>query len=191
MPPGYPIASLNDSTYDGAHERRRVSHTHTRHSSTLPALCDWQLSRPLGGCFGGWVSWRTAWSAWTTFCWRVSTTCGRATTTWGGGTTRWALRDTWRWSLSSTGRGTSPPWRFKLLLTLPHYSSSEDIYKPVWNHTNLFYSCYHGVFHFRHSFFNQQTPEYVQKKMFYSVCSEWHHWLSCVYCCTVLFFTKK
>lgn len=25
MPPGYPIASLNDSTYDGAHERRRVA----------------------------------------------------------------------------------------------------------------------------------------------------------------------
>uniref|UniRef100_A0A667X8E8 receptor protein-tyrosine kinase n=1 Tax=Myripristis murdjan TaxID=586833 RepID=A0A667X8E8_9TELE len=25
MPPGYPIASLNDSTYDGAHERRRLS----------------------------------------------------------------------------------------------------------------------------------------------------------------------
>uniref|UniRef100_A0A3B5AWG6 Discoidin domain-containing receptor 2 n=1 Tax=Stegastes partitus TaxID=144197 RepID=A0A3B5AWG6_9TELE len=24
MPPGYPIASLNDSTYDGAHERRRL-----------------------------------------------------------------------------------------------------------------------------------------------------------------------
>lgn len=25
MPPGYPIASLNDSTYDGVHERRRVA----------------------------------------------------------------------------------------------------------------------------------------------------------------------
>uniref|UniRef100_A0A8C7C157 receptor protein-tyrosine kinase n=1 Tax=Oncorhynchus kisutch TaxID=8019 RepID=A0A8C7C157_ONCKI len=25
MPPGYPIASLNDSTYDGAHERRKLS----------------------------------------------------------------------------------------------------------------------------------------------------------------------
>lgn len=27
MPPGYPIACLNDSTYDGAHERRRVKRT--------------------------------------------------------------------------------------------------------------------------------------------------------------------
>uniref|UniRef100_A0A3Q3XAQ6 receptor protein-tyrosine kinase n=1 Tax=Mola mola TaxID=94237 RepID=A0A3Q3XAQ6_MOLML len=33
MPPGYPIASLNDSTYDGAHERRRVTHALCTHGS--------------------------------------------------------------------------------------------------------------------------------------------------------------
>lgn len=113
MPPGYPIASLNDSTYDGAHERRRVTHALCTHGSfSILNVCDWLLSRPIGSCLGGWASWRTVWSAWTTSCWHVSTTCGRATTTWAGGTTRWALRDTWRWSLSSTDSGTSPPWRF-------------------------------------------------------------------------------
>ncbi len=45
MPPGYPIASLNDSTYDGAHERRPVTHTHPSHTSVffislLPSVTD-------------------------------------------------------------------------------------------------------------------------------------------------------
>ena len=119
-PPGYPIASFNDSTYDGAHERRQVSHTH--HTSVcffaVSLVCDSQLAHPVGGCSGGWVSWRTAWSAWMTSCRRVSTTCGPATTTWAGGTTRWELRDTWRWSLCLTGGETSPPWRSASLFHL-------------------------------------------------------------------------
>lgn len=97
------------------------------------------LSPPTGSCLGAWASWRTAWSAWTTSCWRGSTTCGPATTTWAGGTTRWGLRDSWRWSLSLTARGTSPPWRFSALLC-PCYdvmsrsmtiSSSSDVYFAV------------------------------------------------------------
>lgn len=95
MPPGYPIASLNDSTYDGVHERRQVTHALCTHSSfSLLNVCDWRLTGPIGSCLGGWASWRTVWSAWTTSCWHVSTMFGRATTTWAGGTTRWALRDT-------------------------------------------------------------------------------------------------
>lgn len=34
MPPGYPIASLNDSTYDGVHERRRVAYDEKTNNKT-------------------------------------------------------------------------------------------------------------------------------------------------------------
>lgn len=38
MPPGSPIACLNDSTYDGVHERRRVKRTFVT-TSLLHAGC--------------------------------------------------------------------------------------------------------------------------------------------------------
>lgn len=110
MPPSSPIACLNDSTYDGVHERRRVKRSLFT-TSLFHAGCVWLLSSHAGGCLGGWASWRTAWSAWTTFWRPVSTTCGRATTIWAGRMTRWALRDTWKWNLFLTGSVTSPPWR--------------------------------------------------------------------------------
>lgn len=40
MPPGSPIACLNDSTYDGVHERRRVERTRATAPLFPPAVSD-------------------------------------------------------------------------------------------------------------------------------------------------------
>lgn len=59
--PGYPITNFNDSTYDGVHERRRVTRTHlfsveTQTVSCFPALSLWltafSSNRRLSGGLG-------------------------------------------------------------------------------------------------------------------------------------------